>query len=414
MKKALISLIIILAVALIAIFFLRQSAEEPRSDDGGFGDLLPFGSGGDDAQSPSGDEAPNLPEPSGSTLLNERGVPISELFPISDAPIAGAVIFTRGQLSVVRYVDRATGHIFEAILPASSTSSSPLIKTKITNNTLPKIYEAIFQSDGSNVVLRSLKDDFDAIENTSLALTAPRSTSTPLYGVSATLLRGNFDNVAASGNTLFYSFKDSGSIASSAFNGNNVRTISTTGLNAIWKLSPTGNNLIIYTKASSNTPGYAYRVNGGVLTKLLGPLNGLTAVPNNAGNRIIYSYVENRQPKTWVRNLQSNAFSEILPITLVEKCVWSVRQPQKIICGAPVDGVRLNEPESWYQGVTSYSDSIWLFDTNSEIAQVITEPKARFNLDLDVIEPKLSPNEEYLIFTNKRDLSLWALKLERI
>ena len=127
----------------------------------------------------------------------------------------------------------------------------------------------------------------------------------------------------------------------------------------------------------------------------------------------MYSYVENNETRLFAKNLTNNALSEILPTTIAEKCIWSIKQIDTVFCGAPIDGLGPNEPDDWYRGATHFSDSIWLFNTGAEFAQVLSEPKTEFGVDLDLAEPKLSPDEDYLIFTNNTDLSLWALKLDR-
>ncbi|MDO8565527.1 MAG: hypothetical protein Q7R67_02830, partial [bacterium] len=116
--------------------------------------------------------------------------------------------------------------------------------------------------------------------------------------------------------------------------------------------------------------------------------------------------------KSAVKNTRTGATLDILPVTLAEKCVWSVKSASLVYCGAPINSIGAGEPDNWYQGRTSYSDRLWVFDTDAEIAQVLVEPKSSYGLDLDVVEPKLSPAEDYLIFMNKSDSSLWVLKLE--
>jgi hypothetical protein len=180
-----------------------------------------------------------------------------------------------------------------------------------------------------------------------------------------------------------------------------------------WRLARAGNNLLVYTKASAGAPGYGYLLNqnGGILNKILGPLEGLTAVSNLNGGRIIYSYIESGITRLFVRN-QSGDLSEILPTTLAEKCVWSISNSAVFYCGTPIVSPSAGEPDNWYLGRTHFSDYIWQFDTNSEIARLVIDPKTDFGIDLDVYKPNLSPNENYLVFINKRDMTLWAAKLQ--
>jgi hypothetical protein len=417
MNKLLKILIAILAVILIAFagwYFLLRDPDIPAGE--AIRNLLPFGSPGDTVEPGPDNELP--PTATSSVPGGEIGEippPTANLFRLSDTPVAGAVVFKSGTQTIVRYVDRGTGHIYDINL-------TTLAKTRITNETLPKIYEAYFRPDGNAVLLRSLNDNSDVIENLALTLTPPKattvSTSSPqateaFYAISSTLLRGNLSAVAVgSGNTLFYALRDTSSIVSSLFNGTGAKTLLTSPFTN-WRLSSAGNSVYVYPKASVNAPGYVYSLNtsSGGLTKILGPLNALSAIPNTAGNRVLYSYVDNGRTRTFAKNLTNNALTEILPNTFSEKCIWSIKQTGILFCAVPIDESRAGEPDNWYRGLTHFSDRLWLFDTNIDVAQVLAEPQLDLNIDIDAVEPKLSPDEDYLVFTNKNDLSLWALKL---
>jgi len=407
MKKLLIGTFFVFLIALLAyVFFGRGETSGPNvTEQNG----LPFGSA----------EGVNIPalEPDTvgvMTTFDEEGSIDTPLFRLSNTPVAGFTTLARGPENFVRFVDRATGHIFDAILP-SATGTPSLEKRRVTNNTLPKAYEAYFRADGNAVLLRFLDENTDTIKNTALALTAPRSTSTnELYGVAATNFRGDIDSVTGgAGDTLFYSLKESGSILSSNFATGNLRTIFTSAFDN-WRLSRLGTNLMVYTKASALSPGFIYSLpaTGGSLSKIVGPLNGLTGLANPTGTRLLYSYSENGITKLAVRNMQNGSSNEISPATLAEKCVWSVRQATTLFCGTPINSFAGAEPDNWYLGHTHFTDYIWKFNTASEIAELVAEPKTDFDLDLDVYEPRLSLDERHMIFINKRDMTLWALRLQ--
>ncbi|MEX2014266.1 MAG: hypothetical protein WD896_02840 [Parcubacteria group bacterium] len=417
MKK--ISIIIIVSISLIVLVFLgfylisRESGTPVRET---VRDILPFGSGGN-GRIPGG-----LRDGDGM-FLDSEGLPQDEfanpaasLFRISDTPVAGATVFSRGSQTIVRYADRATGHIYDRNLGTFE-------ETKVTNNTLPKIYEAYFRPDGNAVLFRSLRNNSDVVENLALSLTPPQATSVStssleasgaLYSVSATPLRGDITAVTVGpGNVLVYALGDASTIVSSAFNGSGTRTLLTSPFTD-WRLAGTGSVLVLHTKPSSVASGFAYTLglSSGTLTKILGPLNGLVAIPNTLGTRVLYSYVENNQTKLFAKNLSNNALAEILPTTLADKCVWETGNTGILFCGAPIESPGAGEPDHWYRGETHFSDRLWLFDTNLNTAEVLSEPRQSLRIDIDVFEPKLSPNGDYLVFMNKTDLSLWALRLE--
>ncbi|MEK7148221.1 MAG: hypothetical protein AAB758_02890 [Patescibacteria group bacterium] len=405
MKKLLIisgSLVVIIALA--AWFFLSDSSITPSQI---FSPGSPFGSGEDINISTN-----NGLDTVGTTTPFDQNVSASKLFRISNTPVAGFVILARGSDTAIRYVDRATGHISETIVYASSTTNM-VEKVRITNKTLPKIYEAYFRPDSTEVLLRSLLKDSDSVENLTLTLTPPKASSTnELYAVSATSLRGDVDSiVSGAGNALFYVLRDTGAVVSSTFTGSNTKTLFTSPFKN-WRLATLGGGVMVYPKASANTPGAVYSLSNGTLTKLAGPLNGITAVGNSDGKKIAYSYTEGRETRLFIKDVAKNTSFEILPTTLAEKCVWSTKDTASVFCAVPVNGVGSGEPDGWYQGKTHFSDYIWQFNANSEISQLIAEPKVEFGIDLDIYKPKVSPNENLLVFINKRDMTLWAVRLK--
>ncbi len=371
----------------------------------------PFGSGDD--LTPSTNQSQNGLNGSSTTAISQPmydsvGKPLSNLYRISEEPVAGAMAINRNNQTIIRYVERATGHVVEV-------NPSTLEKRAITNQTMPKIYSAHFRPDGVAILYRSLKEGSDVVENSSITVTPPKATSTDgIFGVSAALLRGDIGSVTNIGNTLYYVLKDSKAISSSNFLGTDIKTLFSSGISD-WTLTPAGSNLVIFTKPTASSVGYAYTlpVGGGSPVKILGPLIGLVVKPNSSGSRILYSYVENGVTKTKVNNSQGNTISDISPQTIADKCVWSTKVVDRVICASPLNSIGGYEPDNWYQGVSTFSDYIWLFNTSNQVAQVLAEPKVLFDTDIDVIEPKLSINEDYLYFINKRDLTLWVLKLEK-
>jgi len=215
------------------------------------------------------------------------------------------------------------------------------------------------------------------------------------------------------GNSLLSLVKDSSSIISSSFDGSNQKTILNTPFTD-WKIISNGNNVLAQTKAGSYFSGYAYKLNtvSGSLTKIVGPLDGLIILPNPTGSFVLYSYNQGGEVKVIAKNTQNNKLTPITPATLAEKCVWSTKNIEILICSSPIEGLDLNEPDNWYKGLTHFSDRLWIYDVNENISQVLLEPKLAYDIDIDAINLQLSPDEEYLIFTNKTDLTLWALKIE--
>lgn len=380
-------------------YYLRHSPSSPLAQT--LGNILPFGSGGDNVPGTSSGNA--NPDGTAGTFNPNTS---THLFKLTDTPIAGAIAFQRGGELVVRYAERATGHIYE-IKPVS------LEKTQILNQTQPKIYNAIWKKDGSAVIYQTLQNDTDTILSTSISLIPPSGTSTSdLYSVKTSALPVNTNELTVGLNTIAYTQKASRSVTQATFDGAKPSVLFVGAFNQ-WLLALAGDNtLVLTTKPSSNTPGYSYAIDAKTKTlrKILGPLNGLSVLPNQNFSRIAYSSSESNFSFT-AKNLSTGTESRLFPATLADKCVWSLKKPADLYCGAPSD-VGAGEPDQWYQGIVHFADRLWRFDTSSDISDIIADPQKDFGVAIDAEKLFLSPDEDYLFFTNRNDLSLWALKLE--
>ncbi len=404
-----IALFVILIFGLFLLFGNKGASQPTPTDTEG---VLPFGSGDDTEDSPNQSVSEGRLSPIDSAT-GEENAQISAFFKISSTPVAGFVILTRAssastsspQATVIRYVDRATGNIYEAILPQGSSSMS---KNRITNKILPQIYEAYFRDDGNAVVYQTI-DSTEKVRNLSLALTPPKATSTEtFYDLAVTDLRGTMEGISVgTGDTLYYFLKDSSAVVSSKFNGDKVTTLWNTPISR-WRTTTLGKGVVTFSSPSASLPGAAYSLPS--LNKLAGPINGLVARGSFSGKYLLYS-TSNSSTELRVKDIAKGSTFTIAPETIAEKCAWLRKKTDSFICGAPDGGILGNEPDNWYQGKTHFSDNIWIFDANTETAEFTLEPERQFGVKVDVYGPMVSSDDSYLVFINKTDLSLWALGL---
>ncbi len=393
--------VILLGVVGWALFTHKISLPSSQPNKNG----SPFGVTPGDVTAPTASASNSPQQP--SVVGSGQSAPTASLFQVATDPVAGAVVFLRGINEIIRYVDRATGHIYEVDPVAFS-------KTEIANNTLPKIYKALWKPDGTVVVEQTLPNDGDTVVTTSIALTPPKATSTAGvdYTLTATQLRGSVSNLAVTANSIAYVLSDTGTVGVSGFAGQKPTTLYSSSFNN-WQLAWQGANVVMTTNASVAADGFSYLVSpAGKLTKVLGPFKALSSLVSPDGTRVAYSYQSDQGPIFATKALKTNNTNINVPTTLAEKCVWSLKQKSAIYCATPTNGIGENNPDAWYQGLIHFSDNIWKFDTNTGNSNLLAEPKKNFNVDLDIINPELSPNEDYLLFTNKTDLSLWALKIQ--
>ncbi|GEM_PF-6083129 len=175
MKKKLIIIALILIVLFFVIFIFtnRQSAGE-RQNGLSVRDFFPFG-----RTSETDTPRPTTPQ-NGLGQTEERPIAPAETFltqlrKISERPIAGATVFNLNGETLFRFVDRATGHIWEGNVETSGLG-------RVSNTTIPKIQEAVWAGP-NNVILRFLKEDRETVESVSLRLlTAGAETGTVASG----------------------------------------------------------------------------------------------------------------------------------------------------------------------------------------------------------------------------------------
>lgn len=388
-----------------------------------FGGLV---TGGTEAPGSAGGDVEKTPIPGSDDAISAAQE--EPLFrQLSTIPIAGAVAIERGGKSYVRYVARENGHVFE-VDPKTGAS------VELTNTTIPRIYEAYWVKGGNSVVLRYLTQDQlsrkDVIKTyfANLNLPTQNSDGTPTSGALGAL-KGQFlpDDLTAvslspDGTRLFYLLPVSDGVSGT------IVTLSTMSAKEVlrnsfseWLPQLLDNNMIILTtKPSANIPGFSYLYNPSdkTLTRLIRKKNALTTLGERRGSRIIYS--ENVVGNTTLglynkKGLNSEGgitiHEALIPLaTLPEKCVWS-KNTVHLYCGAFTSTPRAAIPDDWYQGVLSFTDSFWLINTDSTEITFLADPMKSVEKEFDVFMPFVGNDEQYFFFTNRKDNTLWEMRL---
>ncbi|HYC34378.1 MAG TPA: hypothetical protein VEC13_01465 [Candidatus Paceibacterota bacterium] len=418
------AVVVLFLLVLGFLFFIARKAPEPT--DSAFTqkvrELFPFGRPAQDPDDLFTGEGTEFPETglNGEVSLGDRPVP--RLRKISSEPTAGTYHWsevkpdTKEIIYHVEYADRATGRIYDA-------ESNKLPVTQISNTTLPKMYEAKFASTDS-FLSRFLDNNREEVIKTyfvTLRLptqSATTSTSTPLLKVSTgTYLEENIKEIAfsPSKSKVAYSIytPTGGSIIVSNPNGSNKRQVFASPLRE-WLLewiSETG--VLITTKPSGLAEGYAYNLNtsSGGLTKITGGL-GLTmsVSPKTAGFYLVGKGGGTISTTFLKTDAAKGNQTLYLSRTLPEKCVWSKKDSNIIYCAVPSSVPSSLYPDDWYQGIVSFTDSIWKINVETAQTNIVVTPSDS-GAGVDAINLEVSENDEFLTFINKKDLSLWGYQL---
>ena len=391
--------------------------------------LLSFFFGGKDLSKPSAwvpstffpASGPGIQPPDSGTTTpetpNRRVVP--KLRQLSNVPTSGAVSFEKVQAgiglrvtaTVFRWIERATGHIYE-------TRGDDTTKTRISNTTVPGIQEAFFSDDGQSVVARYLRDDNQTIETLVGKIEATTGTSDNGYVYNENKLVTRFlgPNIAAAGDSpesgFFYTLTAQGSgsaVSLSRYATATSVTIFESPLSQ-WVVSWASTTLTLRTRADSEHAGYLFAVDTrtGTSEKILDARVGLTSLVNPAGTRMLFSETSEGNLLLWVKDLE-NGEERLLELkTLPEKCAWSPTEESVVYCGAPDFYVRGQYPTNWYQGRFAFDDNLWRIETSQERYTLLLDTRVDEET-FDVWKPLVSPNGNFFLFFNKRDLTLWSL-----
>lgn len=403
-------LIILLGLGAFAYYYLTSQSIGITAEPGV---TNPFDTGGDGAGFALDGEEANP-----GTSADDFSQPADEITPrllkITPGPVAvGAVVLDQPNPATttldapavadrlanveVRYVMRASGNIF-------SYDADEKRSTRLSNKTMPGIQYATWLSDGSTAFLRFLVRDPDESEHI-------ETYSLSTDGLSGTYLARDVASVDTAGTKLFTLIETTGGTAASVSNADgSAAAVAFSSPIIGLRASYMGTEYLAHTKPSRELPGYAFSVRGGVFTRLLGPLPGLSALSDAAGSRVLYSYADGSSVRL-ASITRKDGMNTALPVqTLVEKCVFS---PDGLFayCGVPSILTSNALPDAWYQGTTAFTDRIWKIDFAARVATVVADLPELTEEPIDAIGLTLNPMGTALVFTNRRDGALWLFAL---
>ena len=375
-------------------------------------DYLPFGkstsvSAGNTETSDNASNQPvNIPVGTNSSSTDQSAS--ARLREITSSPVAGFTVLGNG---VIRYIDRATGNIYNTKARSSEID-------RLTDTTISRIQEAFFTDNGSSTVLRWLGDN-DAVKTTIGQILPPTASSSDEGSINGYYIDDNIDSVAISPDSqkiysIFASANQSIGVLSD-YKGDSQKNIFTSPLSQ-WTAYWINNNLIALTsKAASIAPGSLLTLNPktGNTTSVLNNINGLTDLINPKADTALVSYATPNNLQLALDVVGTNSIENLAESTLPEKCVWSESTSTLAYCFVPNSIPSANYPDAWYQGIVSFNDSIYSIDASTGNMTKIYDPAGTDNDNIDAISPVISPDGNFLVFMNKKDGSLWSFDINQ-
>lgn len=378
-KRIVIAVSIVVVLVVVAVFVLRRDGDM-QEEKGIFGRFFP---GGEEQQTP-----PAVTLPGTSAVAK----PASVLNQLSQAPIAGAVFAS----SSVRFVERATGHVVEV----GPRGQQP---RRVSNTTIPGVFEALFGQEGERAILR-------VIDN-----------SMQTKNVAAIFANGATEGVfvdpeirsfaASPDRTRLLSLRPAGTrftVVTSTFEYKEQKEVFSTPFGDFTLSWPEKNTVVLVTKPSVFVDGFLYAINlgTGALEKIIGGIPGLNAKLSPDTASVLLSRRGRTKPiETVMINRKTGASSTFPFNTLAEKCLWS-RVMTVIYCAVPFSIPTASYPDDWYKGMISFDDSFIKIHAETLESEVVFAEGG-----FDAMNLFADPDEQFLFFTNKKDGTLWSIKL---
>jgi len=415
-KKILITIAVILILAVIGLFvwaliISRQSGGEVTVTES-FKELVSFGESGTNPFPERETEFDIIPSGT-DDILDDDNAALPRLRQVANFPVAGATALeNENEKTLIRFIARENGHIFD--VPTDSTTQN-----RISNTTILRIQNVRWLSEGDAFIARFLDEEDSQIENFYAEINQKQITSTGAASegtLSGSFLQSDIKELTLSDkDKIFYLTSSAGGsvgIISDADGDKKVQVLNSplSGWNIQW---PSGDKIALTTKASYNTLGYLYFLDSKTekLEKILSGIRGLTTLVNRNLTHVLFTQNESNRLLLSVLDIKEDEITDLPIWTLSEKCVWSGLNENIVYCGVPNTIAQASDLDLWYQGLVSFSDSIWMIDIETQTADIISNPVDTVGANIDIIKPILSDDENYMIFINKKDSTLWSLEL---
>jgi len=299
----------------------------------------------------------------------------------------------------LRYVEKATGHVYQMTLSTKKVD-------KISNSTIPSIYEAFLNSEASTIIYRYLSTNESTIN----------SYMATFGGTTGEFLPSDIIDMSISPdkNSFFYLVKSSDGVigVTKSFNESKSNQVFSSPFTEWLSQWISNQKIYLTTKSSWSTDGSLFSLNtiNGSLTKIFGGVAGLTTLSNNDGSLILYSVSTDTGPRLEVFNISNHTTEDLGVYGLPEKCIWALDNIS-IYCALPKTITGIQYPDSWYQGLISFEDYFAKIDTNINQVSTVADSTAVNEIPVDATKLFFNKNESQLFFTNKKDLTLWSLDL---
>jgi hypothetical protein len=346
--------------------------------------------------------ATSTPTTTPNELVIQREPILTQIY---NDPVAGSTFITKNNSTYARLVDRTYGYVYDISLDSNNLE-------RITNTLIPKTLDAQFTREGDGVVLRSQLAN-SKIQTFTGAIKQDPSNST--NGV----LSGRVDSpnpytVAVLNNKNILYLSGPGQsvgvlLGATSTQGKRVFSSNFSEWTALWG---TTSEVFLSTKPSRNKKGGVFKLNTNTqaFEQLFDSMYGLVTTPSPFGNLILLSDTNTQTPRLQIGTVATSELRELGLQGLADKCSWA--SAKVFYCALPrTFPTGYSYPDDWYRGLVTFSDVIWSVDVTYGIANIVYDPLSSSGNEFDIDELHVRPSGKELLFRNKKDGSLWLLKL---
>ncbi|HWO07725.1 MAG TPA: hypothetical protein VNM40_04070 [Candidatus Paceibacterota bacterium] len=335
-----------------------------------------------------------------------QGAP-PRLWKVSTSPIAGFGFI--GASTTLRYVERATGHIYDVNVETGAA-------TRVTNELIPKVYEAHIVGT-TTVVLRLLDDTgmpttligvLGTTTDDGFTRFTTSNLGTTIRTVAPSSVRPEIMMLAEGADNVTHLIR-------ARADGTAPQQVLTLGVGGFALEWLSDGKLFLVELPASGIPGHAYEVVQDALNPILRGVPGLMVTPRPASGALLYSSDDGARVRLFVRPAAGSSITEITLGTIAKKCVWAPASTGTstptltIYCAAPQEAVGANFLDRWLRGVLHTADAWFRIDASAGAVERFFTPET--TVALDVERPAMDSAGEYIAFMNARDKSLWLLRV---
>ena len=320
------------------------------------------------------------------------------IFKLSDVAVISPIISD----NKVLYYSKLNGNVLKTDFEGKSIQP-------LTNIAIPNLITTVWSFDKSQTI--NIYQENDVVKKVLFDFASQK----------ATQLDSKIKSVsfAPNQNKIAYQFIDDSlgkntlTIAdSNGLNWKDIFNIRMENIRLYW----TKDNLLTLTSAPSGI------VKGSALTidttpkiislkKLISDIYGLTIKYSPDGKNLIYSQTDQYGHNPTLHLIKEGGVAEKTNLnTLSDKCAFS--KNNNIYCAIPkiING-SLILPDDFYKNIANFSDIFFKIDMANNKSSIIFDP-ADFKYDFNASDLNISPNEDYIIFINKKDGLLYSIKIK--